>query len=82
MSSDLVPVTAKVTVSYKPFQTPNYARMEGTAFDTHGTLISDLPAEALNALAERWIADLYTKAGKPNPFRRAVFRDHDGRGPG
>lgn len=82
--SEAVSVTVSVPVSFKPLQVPNYAihetaprsRSEGFQ-DAPKTAIVDLPQEALDALAQRWLSDIYTKAGKRSPFNKSVFRGHD-----
>lgn len=70
--SDTVTVTAEV--KFKRWQTPNFAtrdtpprpRQEGFSM-TEGVPIRELPAEALDALARAWLADLYRKVNRSVP---------------
>ena len=77
--SSPVPVTAQVIVEYKPWTVPNFASVVGAQ---DGSRVDELPQAALDALAQRWLHDLYAKANKTCPFKVIGFRSHDGRGPG
>lgn len=61
------PVTAKITVALRPWSAPNFAtRPSG---EGEGIPVAELSEEALEELAERWLQDLYRKAGRSQmPF--------------
>lgn len=68
-------IESTVTVKLKPILTPNYVLIEmppGKKQDGVKELafihVSDLPQASLDSLAAQWLADLYTKAGKPSPL--------------
>ena len=71
-------ITVKTSVSFRRWTAPNYAvvdmgpsrRVEGLREGT-SVAVADLAPEALDALAEAWLADLYEKAKRPSPFIRS-----------
>lgn len=77
-----VTVSVKVTAEFKPFMVPTFARISSEGDSANGHKVCDLDQEALDALAWRWLCDLYGKACKPIPFRKMAFRQHDARGAG
>lgn len=62
-------------IKLKPFTTPNFAiferlpgkRQDGITFDGEGIPIAELSADALFQLCEKFIKDVYQKAGKTAP---------------
>lgn len=68
---------ARIEVKLKPFMVPNFASIDLNPLQ-HGdrneaTLpIKELTHDAIDALAEQWLTELYKKAEKRNPF---VFRE-------
>lgn len=74
-----VSVKTQVRVEYKPWVAPNFAIVFGVQ---ESVRVDGLPQAALDALAKRWLDDLYAKANKPCPFKTVAYRRHDGRGPG
>ena len=70
-------VTITQTVRLKPWQVPNFAGIEmppglkQEGFKELPTIaIKDLDYEALCGLAEQWLRELFSKANRPNPFKR------------
>jgi hypothetical protein len=66
-------MTSEMKMKLKPWLSPNYAQVEmpprprqDGPKEPPSLHVSELSAEALDGLAEQWLADLYTKAGKPN----------------
>lgn len=71
-------VEVKTTVRFKPFNVPNYARVETPAKprqegfqESPAISIEDLEPAVLDALAERWLDNLYASAKRPSPFTMA-----------
>ena len=71
-----VPVKTTVTVTFKSWNTPNFANFEDKANESkNGSIrVEDLELDALNAMAEAWLNDLYEKAGHTNPWGRRAYR--------
>lgn len=68
-------IETKIVTRLKTWQTPNFATVDlppGRKEDGPKPLptiaIADLGAEALDALAQAWLNELYTKATRINPF--------------
>lgn len=69
-------IEVRTNVKFKPWTAPNYAVLDlGDASvatsDNQGRSIAikDLTDEALAAMAEAWLDDLYNKADKRSPFQ-------------
>jgi hypothetical protein len=68
-------IEVKTTVRFQPFNVPNYARIvmptaprqEGFK-ETPAIPIEDLEPDVLDALAARWLDNLYAAAKRPSPF--------------
>ena len=56
--------TARIRVTLLPFTSPSFATIEGV---DRGLALREVPLDALDTLAERWIADLYEKAAATPP---------------
>lgn len=72
--TDTVTVTAPVT--YRAWKAPNFATLDmppGLKQDGLKELpsipVADLPAVAMDALAQQWLDHLYGKIGRANPFK-------------
>lgn len=68
-------VTAKTNIQFKPWQSPNFAALaleyQQDGKDSAASIpVTELSAEALAALSEAWLNELYTKANQPSPFQR------------
>lgn len=61
-------MTIKTSIELQPWTPPNFASASGKAVENAAIPVAALDAEALDALAYRWLEDLYSKAGKRNPF--------------
>lgn len=62
-------IRATLSVKLKPFQVPNFAvEARADLKDAPAIAIADLPQDALNALAQTWLDELYRKANKMSPF--------------
>lgn len=70
------PITVTTAVKFRPWNVPNYAvqdvppraRQEGFS-EAPKMSVKELPHQVLDAMAERWLNDLYANAGQRNPFR-------------
>ena len=67
-------ITVNAPVRYRKWQAPNFAtqdtpprpRQDGFR-EAPSTPVAELAPEVLNALAQAWLDDLYTKAGHAAP---------------
>jgi hypothetical protein len=65
---------ANMQIKFKPWITPNFAhvegplgrRQEGVSFD-RGFALSEIPVEDLAELCDQFRADVFRKAGRPDP---------------
>ncbi len=60
---------AKTHVHLRPWSHPNFATATAGINGELSIPIAELQQEALDELAQEWLVDLYTDAGKINPFR-------------
>lgn len=60
-------VTVTTECDFAPWRAPNFALLPSE----NSVPVIKLSEGALRALAERWLEDLYAKAGKTNPFTSA-----------
>jgi len=68
-------VEAKTNMKFKPWQSPNFVALalehQQDSKEVAASIpVTELSAEALAALAQNWLDDLYTKANQPSPFQR------------
>jgi hypothetical protein len=75
MSDATISVTA--TVKYRCWLAPNFARQDVPARprqegfrELPTTPVGDLEPAVLDALAEAWLNDLYSKTTRASPFKR------------
>lgn len=68
-------VEVKMTVKFQPWTAPNFAVMSqepGRKEDGMRALpsiaIADLESAVIDMLAQEWLTDLYSKAGRHSPF--------------
>lgn len=65
-------IEVRTRVKFKNWNVPNFAvldnRTDGDDRENHTIPIMELDADAMAALAEAWLADLYGKSDFPNPF--------------
>lgn len=73
--SNNVEVKVKTLVSFKPFTVPNFVNQLAPD-KTVGTSIAlrEVGLDVLDELADRWLQDLYSSAGKQNGWKRPVWR--------
>jgi hypothetical protein len=64
-------VTVETSVRFKPLGVPNYAVFANPENDggIYSIPLADLGDEAVDALVERWLDNLYAKRGQASPFR-------------
>lgn len=68
-------VRAETEIEFERWRPPNFAIIAqdptlAMRSDGQAVKIENLSAQALNAMAEAWLDDLYLKASAPNPFTR------------
>jgi len=66
---------AEISVKLLPWGAPNFARLNAIPDNRHAgdvdrptVAIKELSGQALAAMAQMWLDDLYKKAGKSCPF--------------
>ena len=62
--------TTRSLRAFKVWDPPNFALAETVIGNMGGAVpVKDVPEDVLDELAARWLASLYEKAGKDNPWR-------------
>lgn len=62
-------VEVKTTVRFQPFEVPEYAQiLVDDDTDTYGVKLAELDANALDALAGRWLDNLFASVNRASPF--------------
>lgn len=67
-------IEVRTKIKFQEWHAPSYAVLanvaeSGGGRESHTIAVNELDADALSALAQSWLDDLYTKAGKPSPFQ-------------
>lgn len=58
-------ILASVPTKFKPWRAPNFVLIDGV--QARSVNVRDIPEDALRALAQAWLDELFTKAGYPTP---------------